>query len=59
MGNIFQKKSNIKNISKSSPKSLLKISQTHNKIVNNDFIKNKYKILKKLGTGLSGTVYLV
>ncbi len=59
MGNIFQKKSNIKNISKSSPKSLLKFSQTHNKIVNNDFIKNKYKILKKLGTGLSGTVYLV
>lgn len=63
MGNIFFKSSNksisIKNISKSSPKSLLKISYIEDKIVNEDFIKKKYKIIKKLGEGLSGTVYLV
>lgn len=63
MGNIFFKNSNksisIKNISKFSPKSLLKISYIDNKIINEDFIKKKYKILKKLGEGLSGTVYLV
>ncbi len=44
---------------KLSPKILLKQSLIQNKIVNQNYIDERYKIIKKLGTGLNGSVYLV
>ncbi len=44
---------------KLSPKILLKQSLIQNKIINQDYINQHYKIIKKLGEGLNGSVYLV
>ncbi len=42
-----------------TPKLLLKESFIQNKIVDQNYMNERYKILKKLGEGLNGSVYLV